>query len=168
MQLKQYQSQELKDLLELKLKQNISEILALETKVDSWQKQRKEILVIYRGKLVYGDSIIPNNQEFAKNLGDRLQPNLINAALTVATGKLNNPKSVRELMQILVKFRVFKWENIEAYIYDRVLAIIDKFNSYPGEVQWHDSEDFDLCFGQDGHGLNWTKLKQDLNNRQQQ
>ena len=167
MQLKQYQSQQLKNLLESQLKQNISGVLALETKVDSWQKQRIGKLVIHNGALVYGDSTVPNNQEFAKSLGDKLQPNFINAALSIASEKLTNPQSVRELIEILVKLRVFKWEDIETYIHNQVISILEKFDAYPGEAKWDDSTDFDLCFGEDCHGLNWVKLTQDLNHRQQ-
>jgi CheY-like chemotaxis protein len=168
MQLQQYQSQQLTYLLESQFKQNISGVLTVETTVNSWQNQRKGVLVIHNGELVYGDSAIPDNKQFAKNLGDRLQPNLINAALAVAYDKLANPRSVRELIEKLVRIRVFKWEDIEAYVRDRVVSILEKFDNYPGQAKWYDSHDFDLSFGEDGHGLNWTQLRQDLNNRQQQ
>jgi CheY-like chemotaxis protein len=168
MQLQQYQSQQLTYLLESKFKQSVSGVLALETTVNSWQTQRKGVLIINNGEIVYGDSAIPDNKQFAKNIGDRLQPNLINAALAVAYDKLANPKSVRELIEKLVKIRVFKWEDIEAYVRDRVVSILEKFDNYPGQAKWHDSHDFDLSFGEDSHGLNWTQLKQDLNHRQQQ
>ena len=168
MQLMQYQAQQLKKLLESQLKHNINGVLALETKVNFWQKQRTGMLVVHNGALVYGDSIVPNNQQFAKTVGDKLQPNFINAALAVASKKLTNPQSVRELIEILVKIRVFQWENIETHIHNQVVSILEKFDAYPGQAKWNDSSDFDLCFGEDRHGLNCTKLKQDLNYRQQQ
>ena len=168
MQLMQYQAQQLKKLLESQLKHNINGVLALETKVNFWQKQRTGMLVVHNGALVYGDSIVPNNQQFAKTVGDKLQPNFINAALAVASKKLTNPQSVRELIEILVKIRVFQWENIETHIHNQVVSILEKFDAYPGQAKWNDSSDFDLCFGEDRHGLNWTKLKQDLHHRQQQ
>ncbi len=167
MQLKQYQAQQLKNLLESQLNQNISGVLALETKVTSWQKQRVGILVVHNGALVYGDSTLPNNQQFAKSLGDKLQPNFIDAALSLASEKLNNPQSVRELIEILVKLRIFKWDNVEKHIHNQVVSILERFEAYPGQAKWDNSSDFDLCFGEDCHGLSWTKLKQDLNHRQQ-
>ncbi len=167
MQLKQYQAQQLKIFLESQLKHNISGVLTLETTVSSWQKQRRGMLVIYNGALVYADSVIPNNQQLAKSLGDKLQPNFINAALALATEKLTNPQSVRELIEILVKLRIFQWDNVEKHIHNQVVLILERFNAYPGQARWENSSDFDLCFGEDRHGLNWTKLKQDLNHRQQ-
>ena len=166
MQLKKYQAQELKQLLESQMQQNISGVLALETKVDSWSKQRIGMLVVHNGALVYANSTIPNNQEFAKSLGDKLQPNFINAALTLASEKLTNSQSVRELIEILVKLRIFQWENIENHVHQQVVSILEKFDAYPGQATWDNSRDFDLCFGEDHHGLNWTKIKQDLSDRQ--
>ena len=167
MQLKQYQAQQLKIFLESQLKQNISGVLTLETTVSSWQKQCGVILVIYNGALVYADSVIPNNQQLAKSLGDKLQPNFINAALALATEKLTNPQSVRELIERLVKMRIFQWDNVEKHIHKQVVLILERFDAYPGQARWENSSNFDLCFGEDRHGLNWTKLKQDLNHRQQ-
>ena len=167
MQSKQYQAKQLKKLLESHFQQNTSGILTLETKVNYWQKQRVAMLAVYHGELLYAGSAIPNNKQFAKSLGDKLQPNFINAALSLASEKLTNPQSVRELIEILVRLRIFQWEQIEKYIHDQVVSILEKFDDYPGKIKWNASCDFDLSFGEDGHGLNWTKLKQDLNFRQQ-
>ncbi len=168
MQSQQYQSQELQNLLASQLKQNISGELALETRVSSLQTQRIGRLVINNGVLVYGDSKIPNNLQLAKIFANQLKCKSIDSALTVASNKITNPKSVRELIKILVKLRIFKWEQIEANIHNQVVLMLEKFVNYPGQATWHDSTDFDLCFGEDCHGLNWIQLKQDLSHRQKQ
>jgi len=168
MKLTPYQSEQLKNLVESKLKQNDSGILTLETKVDSWHKQRKGILFINNRALVYAGLAVPNNQQFAKILGTKLKSKSINAAIAVASKKLINPKSVRELISILVKLKVFTWESIEAYVYSQVVSILERFEAYPGEAKWYDASNFDFCLGEDGHGLNWIKLKQDLNYRAKQ
>ncbi len=167
MQLKRYHPQQLKTLLASQLKPSFSGVLTVETNVNSWQKQKTGKFIINNGALVYGDSIIPNNQQFAKILGDKFQPNLINAAISIANEKLKNPTSVRELMEILVKLQVFTWEDIEVYIYDRIVSMLEQFDAHLGKAKWDDSTDFDLCFGEDHHGLNWNKLQQALSNRQQ-
>ncbi|MGK7894458.1 MAG: PleD family two-component system response regulator [Xenococcus sp. (in: cyanobacteria)] len=166
MQLTQYQAQQLRNLLESRMQQKISGVFKIKTKVNSWQTQRMGVLVVQNGAIVYGDAKVPNNKEFAKRLGDKLQPNLINAALSIASKKLTNPQSVRELIEILVKLKVFQWENIEKHIQRQVVLILEKFDTHPGQVTWDDKSDFDLCFEEDRHGLNWTKIKQDLSDRQ--
>ncbi|MEM9275996.1 MAG: response regulator [Cyanobacteria bacterium P01_F01_bin.143] len=166
--MQKYQKHQLKNLLELQLESNVSGVLTLKTQVDSWSDQQTVALVINNGFLVYGGSKIPNSQQFAKYLGDKLKPDLINAALSLANKKLTNSQSVRELIELLVKLRVFKWEAIETHLHKQMVLILEKFNSYPGQAQWNDSHDFDLCFAADRHGLNWIKIKQDLSDRRKQ
>lgn len=168
MQLKQYQARQLGSLLESLFANNSSGILTLKTKVTSGKNQRSCVLILHNGALVYGGSKLMNNQEFAKMLGDKLKPNLINAALTVAREKLTNSTSVRKLVEFLTRIRVFKWEEVEAFIQTNIILILEKFLSYPGEAQWEANKEFDLSYGEDGHGLDWSKLKQELNRRQQQ
>ncbi|ELS02737.1 response regulator with CheY-like receiver domain and winged-helix DNA-binding domain [Xenococcus sp. PCC 7305] len=166
--MEQYQKNQLKSLLELQLESGINGVLKLETQVNSWQSQQTAVLVINNGCLVYGGSKIPNGQQFAKYLGDKLKPDLIDAALSFASKKLNNSQSVRELIELLVKLRVFSWENIETHIYKQIVLLLEKFNSHPGQAQWEDDDNFDLSFGADRHGLNWIRVKQDLSDRRQQ
>ena len=127
MQLILYSSQQLTNLLASHLKSGFSGVLAIETKVDSWQKQRTGKFVIYNGTLVYGGSTIPTNQQFAKIVADKLQLNSMNAALTVASKKLTNPESVRELIEILVKLKLFTWEDIEVYSHDQIVSMLEQF-----------------------------------------
>ena len=163
----QYQSNELRQLLEAQLRQNISGVLALETKVNSWSNQRRGMLVIHHGELIYGDEKLPTNQQFAKILGDKLQPNSIDAALKLASLELTKTHSVRELIQILVKLGICQWEDIETYAHKKVVATLEKFDTHPGELKWDESSNFDLCFGEECHGLNWIKLLRDLGRRRQ-
>jgi CheY-like chemotaxis protein len=167
---KKYESSQLISVLESLFKQQGNGILSLKTQVTSWQYQRSCLLMLYNGALVYGDtelSYVPSNQELCKMLGEKLNPNLINAALSVATERINNPKSVRELIENLIKMRVFTWEQVETFITTKIVLILERFLSYPGEAQWQASNNFDLSYGTDNHGLNWSFIQQQLTQRQQ-
>lgn len=163
---KPYLAQQLIVLLEAPIKQDFSGVLHLKTQVDSWQNQRSSVLVLNHGGIVYGGTAVPNNQEFGKVLGQKLNPNLINAALEVTSNKLVNPNSVRELIEKLIRIKVFTWEDLEQLIYRQVVAILEKFLPHSGIAEWQDSTEFDLSFGEDSHGLNWFNLKKQLNLRQ--
>jgi twitching motility two-component system response regulator PilG len=170
MSAKKYESSQLSSVLDSLFKQQGNGILSLKTQVTSWQYQRSCILVLHNGALVYGDSKIsqaPSNQELCKMLGDKLNPNLINAALSVATEKITNPKSVKELVEILTKMRVFTWEEVETFITIKIILILERFLAYPGEAQWQVTNDFDLSYGADNHGLNWSDIQKQLTQRQQ-
>jgi twitching motility two-component system response regulator PilG len=170
MSAKKYESSQLSSVLDALFKQKANGILSLKTQVTSWQYQRSCILVLHNGALVYGDSKIsqaPSNQELCKMLGDKLNPNLINAALSVANEKITNPKSVQELVELLTKMRVFTWEEVETFMTTKIILILERFLAYPGEAQWQVTNDFDLSYGADNHGLNWSDIQKQLTQRQQ-
>ena len=166
-----YESNQLNSVLESLFNKKANGILSIKSQVPTWQDQKSCILILHQGALVYGDTKtdrIPKNQEFCKMLGDKLKPNIINAALSVASEKIANSSSVRELIELLTKMRVFTWEEVEAFITTKVILVLEQFLSHPGDADWQSSSDFDLRFGKDQHGLNWSAIKQKLNQRQQQ
>ena len=168
MQSTQYQSQQLSLLLQSQQQSQFSGTLFLETQINSWQNQRSCVLIWRKGEIVYGGTKIPTNQELAETLGHKLKPNLVNAALGVAREKLPNSESVRELIALLIRLRLFTWEQVENLIQTWVIFLLEQFISYPGKAQWNDSTEFDFSYGEDEHGLDWSKLKQQLTNRQQE
>ncbi len=167
---KKYESGQLNSILNSLFKQKTSGILNLETQVDSWQNQRSCILILQQGALVYGDINIsqpPNNKQLCKMLGEELNPGLINAALSVASEKIGNFTSIKESVGLLCRMRVFTWQEVETFIANKVILILERFLPYPGIAQWQESRDFDLYYDEDNHGLNWSEIKKQLVQRQQ-
>ena len=165
-----YESGKLNSILESLFKKKASGILSLKTQVAHWHTQRTCILIARNGALVYGDlniSQIPSNKEICKMLGKKLKPDLINAALSVAIDKSPNPSSIRELINLLTRMKVFTWSEVEALITKKIVLTLEQFLLNPGQAQWQKSNDFDLDYGEDGHGLNWAKIKQEIDLRQQ-
>ncbi|MEM7758687.1 MAG: response regulator [Cyanobacteria bacterium P01_A01_bin.40] len=168
MSLKKYTSNQLLSVLESFFDQNNNGILSLQTQVDSWHQQRSCILILRDGELVYGGTQVPNNQELCRRIGETLKPNLIKAGLSVAIEKAKNPNSAIEILEMLIRMRAFTWQEVEALMNKKVLLILEQFIIHPGTAQWEISDDFDLAYGQDRHGLNWTDIRQELKHRQQQ
>ena len=163
---KTYQPNQLNSLLDSLLKKNGNGILSLKTQVPSWHNQRSCILILHDGALVYGGTQVPNSLDFCRRVGEALKPNLIKAALSVANEKVDNPKSFRELLELLTKIRVFTWQEVEALITTEVILILEKFLSYSGEAEWQTiNDDFDLSYGEDRHGLNWSDIQRELQQR---
>ena len=168
MQSIQYKSQELSSLLQSRRKSQFSGTLFLETTTSTWQNQRSSVLIWRQGEIIYGGSKVPTSQELAQVLGNKLKPNLVNAALGVAEERLSNPKSVRELTTLLVRMRLFNWEQVESLVQNWVIVILEQFWSHPGQAQLNTSTEFDFSYGEDEHGLDWSKLDKALILRQQQ
>ena len=168
---KNYESNQLSSVLNSLFSENASGILYLKTQVNSTQNSRFCLLILRYGKLVYGDLNItkaPSNVEICRMLGQKLNPNLINAALSVASQKINDSASTKQLVELLCKMRVFTWQQVETLIQNQVVLTIERFFSYSGIAQWQENNDCDLNYGKDNHGLSWSEIKEQLKQRQQQ
>ncbi len=170
MSINNYASTQLNPLLESLFEKQASGILRLQTQVTSWVKQKSCILILHNGALVFGDTKIaqtPSNQEFCQILADGLKPKNFAPGMAVANQRVTNPKSVRELLELLITLKVFSWQEIEKFITNQVILALEQFSSHPGEATWQETNDFDLCYGEDKHGLNWSDIQKQLKKRQQ-
>jgi len=163
----QYQAGQLPSLLwDLQCKR-VSDAIYIDTTVNPAQKPRSCVLVLKNGEIVYGGLRIPdNNQEFVRMIGSKLNHSFIETAIKYATPKLQNPSSFRELLERLVRIRAFKWEEIETVVQAEVVYMLEQAFSHPGHLRLDSTTQFDLSYGEDGHGLDWSKLMQDVMTRQ--
>ena len=166
MSAKKYQAHQLISILESLFKKNSSGILSLRTQVDEWQQQRSSILVLRNGGLVYGGTQIPTARELCRRLGEALKPNIIKAGLSVAVERAQDPNSTVELLEMLIRMRAFTWQEVETLMNNKVLLVIEKFLTYPGEAQWSPELGIDLSYGKDRHSLNWIDIHLELKRRQ--
>lgn len=163
-----YQEQQLATTLESLQTKQTSGILYLDADISIQNKKRSRVLVLHKGQIVYGGLILPTNQEFALTLGQKLNREWSESAIALATQKAANKTSIRGLIDLLVKMRLFTWEQVEVYVHSQVVLILEQLLPHAGHYRLDDILKFDLCHGEDGHGLNLAKLMADVNSRQQQ
>jgi twitching motility two-component system response regulator PilG len=163
-----YEARQLKPLLEELRRQSTSGIVYLDIRLSPEKPLRSRLLVLRNGELVYGGTGIPSNQELAKTFVEASKQGFLETALKVLMPKMTNPASVRELLEPLTRLFILKWETIEAAIHRQVLLILEQALPHSGHLQLDRVTEFDLCFGEDSHGLDWWKLMADLTHRQQQ
>ena len=163
-----YKSNQLISIIESLLSESATGILSLKTQVTSEKNQRSCILVFNQGVLTFGDTRLPaNNQQLARTLGKEFKSDMFESALSVTNQKITDSKSFRELVELLTRLKVFSWKQVEVWATKKVILKLEHFLSYPGESQWQADNNFDLLFGEDKHGLNWSYIKQQLSQRQQ-
>ena len=164
-----YQTGQLHNLLKDLQSEGISGSVYIHTTVTPNHKPRSRVLVLHNGEIVYGGLKIPgNNQEFARTIGIKFSHTWADAAIKYTAQNLQNPSSFRELLERIVRIRVFKWEEIETVVHDQVVQVLEQALPHPGQVQLDFTVPFDLSYGKDGHGLDWPKLMQDVAARQQE
>jgi twitching motility two-component system response regulator PilG len=141
----------------------------IETTVNPERKPRSRVLVLNDGKIVYGGlKLPPDNQEFVRVMGMKFSYGWADTAIKYTAEKLENPSSYRELLERIVRIRVFKWEEIESAVHAQVVQVLEQALPYPGRLKFDSSVQIDLSYGQDRHGLDWCKLMQDATHRQQE
>lgn len=164
-----YQTGQLLNLLVDLQTKRVTGTIYIDRTVKSAQKPISCVLVFKNGEIVYGGSRIPdNNQEFARIIGIRCNQKLADTAIKYAKQKLQNPSSFRELLEQIVRIRVFKWEEIEAVVHAQVVQVIEQTLPHPGQLRLDSTVQFDLSLGEDGHGLNWSRVMRDVTTRQQE
>ena len=113
---------------------------------------------------MYGGLNIPNNQEFTKMLGQKLKRgDLIDAAINLAMQKVTDQTSVRELLELLVRMRLFTWEQIESIVHTSVVLTLEQVLPHAGQFQFDAKAEFNVC-----RGLQLSQVMQDVARRQQQ
>jgi CheY-like chemotaxis protein len=143
--------------------------LYIDTIGNSPQNPRSHVLVLQNGEIVYGGLKIPNhNHEFAKMIGMKCSNSFAEPAIKYMMQRLQNPSSFRELLEGIVRIRVFKWQEIEAAMHDQVVQVLEQILPQPGELVFDSTMPFDLSYGEDGHSLDWSKLMHDVTMRQQE
>ncbi|GAB1542704.1 hypothetical protein NUACC21_53780 [Scytonema sp. NUACC21] len=163
----QYKAGQLRDLLDDLQSKGASGLVDIDAFIDSEQKSRSRVVVLNNGEIVYGGVNMPSNQELARQIGVKCGSNWADTAVRYAAQKLQNRASYRELLEHIVRIRVFKWDEIEAYAHTRVAEALEQTFPFSGQLELDDTVDIDLSYGTDGHGLNWYGLLQSVNDRQQ-
>ncbi|MBD2128534.1 response regulator [Microcoleus sp. FACHB-1] len=164
-----YQAGQLVNLLEDLKDEHVSGTVYIKTIVNPDQKPRSRVFVVNNGEIIYGGfKILPNNQEFARMIGIRLNHSFADTAIKYTMQKLRNPSSFKELLEQIVRIRVFKWDDIETIVHTQVVQVLEQALPHPGQLKLETMVPFDLSYGEDCHGLDWSKLMQDVTTRQQE
>ena len=163
-----YQEQQLANVLKTFQTNRASGVLYLDAEVNFQKQKRSRVLVLQNGQIVYGDTILPTNKKLAQTLGQKLNREWSESAIALATQKVANKTSIRALLDLLVKMRLFTWEQVEAFVHTQVVLILEQVLPYSGHYRLDNVLEFDLCHGEDCHGLDLAKLIADVNRRQQQ
>lgn len=165
----EYQAGKLLNVLENLQNERFSGSIYINTIVNPDQKPRFRALVLNNGEIVYGGVRIPHtNQEFARMIGIKSKHSLAEAAIKYTAQKLKNLSSFRELLEGIVRIRVFKWEDIEKIVHAQVVQVLEQALPHTGQLKLDSAVNFDLSYGEDLHSLDWFKLMKEVTARQQE
>ncbi|HEY9797467.1 MAG TPA: response regulator [Leptolyngbyaceae cyanobacterium] len=165
----QYQAGQLRNLLEDLQGEQVSGSAHIDITLNPDRKPISRVLVLNNGEIVYGGVRIPdNNQEFARMIGIKFNHSWADSAIKYTAQKLQNPSSFRELLEQIVRIRIFQWEEIESVAHAQVVQVLEQALPHPGQLKLDFTVQFDLSYGKDNHSLDLSNLMQDVTQRQGQ
>ena len=165
----QYRAGQLRNLLEDLQGEQVSGSAHIDITLNPDRKPISRVLVLNNGEIVYGGVRIPdNNQEFARMIGIKFNHSWADSAIKYTAQKLQNPSSFRELLEQIVRIRIFQWEEIESVAHAQVVQVLEQALPHPGQLKLDFTVQFDLSYGKDNHSLDLSNLMQDVTQRQGQ
>ncbi len=166
-----YQPKQFTAVLDRLKRQQVSGIVHITANLDVTKSLRSRILVLRNGNPVYAGIAIPENVAFVRAVATKLDRRLVETAIKFAAPKLTNPKSIRELLEIIVRLRTLSWIEIEKLVLDQVAQTIEQLLLHAGQIHLEQGTqqdlDFDLTHNESGQGLDWSQLKLRIQQRQQ-
>jgi twitching motility two-component system response regulator PilG len=164
-----YKTRQLDVLLETALSKGASGTFHINAAIAPDRPPRTRIFVLQKGNITYAscNANLPHIPTLAQKLVKLFKSSFGETAIKFVAEKVTNPTSAREFFDRLCKMRALTWEQIESFFQTQAAIALEQVLPYPGEFQYSSAVEFDLSYGEDCHGLDWSELKQDFARRQE-
>lgn len=126
------------------------------------------IFSFWKGAITFVGDRLPSPLEFANLIKQKLNVTFMDSALKVLETRVKNPDSVRELVDFINRFGLFKWEDLEPTIKKDIVLQLEALLTCTGELTLDQDINFDLSYGHDRHGFQWAILQEMLVQRQKE
>ena len=163
----QFQAGKLKKSLEKLRQDHFSGAAYIDVSINTHSTVRSQVAYFKEGAITYIGDSLPNPIDFSQDIGKLLNLKIINAAIKMAEKKVKNPTSIHAYLSIYTRINLFKWDQIEKLMFNQAVLRLDQLLPYEGRLVTNAQAEFDLCYGEDQHGLNWQQLQATLEKRQQ-
>jgi CheY-like chemotaxis protein len=127
--------------------------------------QQSLVLTFHKGMITFVGKTLPTAETLTVLIKKKLNLAHIDSALQAASERVKNKKSIREPLEFISRFGLFKWEDLEVLMQGRAVYFIEQVLPYAGDLKIESSTDFDLSYGNNCHGFRWEVLKQELAQR---
>jgi CheY-like chemotaxis protein len=161
----EFDAEELLSALESLRADNFTGAVYLEIEKTSKIVQRSFVLTFHKGMMTFVGKTLPTAETLAVLIKKKLNLAHLDSALQAASERVKNKKSIREPLEFISRFGLFKWEDLEVFMQGQAVYFLEQVLPYAGVLNTESSEDFDLSYGDDCHGFQWEKLQQALDQR---
>lgn len=163
----QLQAGQLSNLI-IKLEQDrFTGAIFLNLDLESGQKLSK-VFAFWKGSMTFGGDRLSSPLEFANIIKQKLNITFMDSALKVLETRVKNRDSVRELVDFINRFGLFKWETLEPVMEQDIVLQLEPLLTCSGDLKADPEVGFDLSYGNDYHGFSWDALQKILVKRQKE
>lgn len=125
-----------------------------------------KVLAFWEGAITFAGDRLPSPPEFAEIIKRKLNVTFMDSALKVLETRVKAPDSVRELVDFINRFGLFKWEDLEPLMEKEIALQLELLITCAGKLDLNPEASFDLSYGHDRHGFSWESLQKILVQRQ--
>jgi len=122
----------------------------------------KYFLSFLRGEINYGGAVAPDVAAIAQQLSQNLNQPFFEMGFRIAQEQCKGSSSPREILSKLTSTRIVTWERIESVMQSQAEAALKVIAQAPGVITSEPEAGTDLCFGPEGHCLDWASLQNAL------
>jgi CheY-like chemotaxis protein len=144
---------------------NFTGTVYLEIEKTSKTAQGSFVLTFHKGMMTFVGKMLPTAETLAALIKKKLNLTHIDSALKAASERVKNKKSIREPLEFISRFGLFKWEDLEVLMQSQAVYFLEQVLPYAGVFKTESSTNFDLSYGDDYQGFQWEKLQQELAQR---
>ncbi len=129
--------------------------------------QHPRVLSFFNGELTYAGLYLPEPHELSQQLGQHFKLQIMDAALQLASKKVENQASIRQYLELYIQLELFSWQDLETFIRKQIVLTLEEILPYRGTIKLNPTVVIDLAYGEDSHGFTWQQLGAEINQRQQ-
>ncbi|PZD70537.1 Response regulator MprA [Acaryochloris thomasi RCC1774] len=166
--MQQFKSKQLPYFINSFRSHKFSGVIAVQAKVPQQTQLRKRVIAFHQGWMTYAGVDLITAQDLAILLGHQLKLKVMDSAIKLANKKSKNHSSIQEYFELLVRLELFKWEDIQAFMQTRILAVLEQLIPYQGTINQNVERSFDLHCSESQQGFCWDSLLSVYTQRQQQ
>jgi twitching motility two-component system response regulator PilG len=116
-------------------------------------KVRTNAIALWNGMITYAGENQLGPMEFAEIVAKRLGVSAMDSAKKVAMARAKKPDSVKEVLDLMSRFKLFAWDDLEKQLYLEAVWVLEGLLPHPGELELFEGHPFDLSYGDDHHGF---------------
>jgi CheY-like chemotaxis protein len=168
MEMQEFKAGQLHKVLKALQDNQFSGVAYINVAAGAQKQQRSRVLAFRNGMITYAAPQLLNAQELVLLLGKKFKVSGMESTINLARSKVKNQDSIREFLNIFIRFGIFQLQDIEEFMQLKVVSTLEQLLPYPGTLQPNTDTPFDLSYGADSHGFEWVQLQQTIAYRQQQ